>query len=119
MGKWLGQSRKRTHRESYKDRAGYYHVYYPQHPRADRQGFLYEHIKIWEEHNGMPVPDGYVIHHLNGHKGDNRPGNLVALPHKAHNNALVVKALRSKIRELEAKLSQKKLSFGADVSSES
>lgn len=34
-----------------------------------------EHRLVWETHNG-PIPDGLVIHHINGDKRDNRIENL-------------------------------------------
>lgn len=34
------------------------------------------HIRVWEEFYDKKLPDGYVIHHLNGDKLDNRIQNL-------------------------------------------
>lgn len=59
-----------------------------------------EHIIIWEETHGMLLPKGWVVHHLNGVKDDNRPENLIAMPTRKHNNVLLEKARR--IKELEA-----------------
>jgi hypothetical protein len=36
---------------------------------------IFEHRKVWEDANG-PVPEGHVIHHVNGDKSDNRIENL-------------------------------------------
>jgi len=41
------------------------------------------HRKIWEEHFGK-IPVGYVIHHKNGDKKDNRIENLQCLTIKEH-----------------------------------
>ena len=41
----------------------------------------YEHRLIWAEANG-PIPDGYVIHHINGKKKDNRLANLAMVTAK-------------------------------------
>ena len=41
----------------------------------------YEHRLIWAEANG-PIPDGYVIHHINGNKKDNRLANLAMVTAK-------------------------------------
>lgn len=36
---------------------------------------IYKHRWVWEQHNG-PIPNGYVIHHINSNKLDNRIENL-------------------------------------------
>jgi len=42
------------------------------------------HRLIWENHYGKPVPKGYVIHHLNHQKDDNRIQNLQCVEDKLH-----------------------------------
>jgi len=74
-----------------------------------KQGWVWEHILVWEKANGMPLPDGHVIHHLNGIKHDNRPQNLIALPTSQHHYALYFQSLKKRIRDLEAELSQQRL----------
>jgi len=74
----------------------------PNHHRATKSGYVYEHILIWEQVHQKRLPDKWVVHHLNGIKNDNRPENLVALPDKTHKNVLAKKSER--IRELEAKV---------------
>lgn len=45
-----------------------------------------EHRLVWEQAHGKPVPRGWVVHHLNGVKKDNRPENLVAMSRHYHHH---------------------------------
>lgn len=81
---------------------GYIKLKKPGHHGADPNGYVFEHIVIWEEAQGKSVPKGWQIHHLNGIKDDNRPKNLIALPDKKHWRVFAAKAKR--IQELEALL---------------
>jgi len=82
---------------------GYVAVIAPNHPRASaNNGYVLEHIIIWEIAHNKPLPKGWVIHHLNGIKNDNRIANLVALSNRKHRTILAVKAER--IQELEGLL---------------
>jgi hypothetical protein len=47
----------------------------PDHPRASGKR-VFEHIVVWERANNTPIPDGCVVHHINGIKNDNRIENL-------------------------------------------
>ena len=42
------------------------------------------HRLVWELEKG-PIPEGYVIHHINGNRLDNRIENLACITHKEHN----------------------------------
>ena len=85
---------------------GYIVVWNPKHPRANG-GYIWEHILLWEQANGKELPRGWVIHHLNGIRDDNRLINLVALPDKKHRHILAAKAKR--IQQLEGLLRQQGL----------
>lgn len=82
--------------------AGYILIKNPNHPRADKRGYVYEHILILEQKLGHSLPRGWVGHHLNGVKSDNRPKNLVAMPRKKH--SLLIPAMAKRIQELEAQI---------------
>lgn len=82
--------------------SGYIKIWQPQHPGADKIGYVREHLLVWEQANGKPLPKGWHIHHLNGIKSDNRPRNLVGLPSKKH--YLVLQAKAKRILELEGLL---------------
>lgn len=71
------------------------------HPRADQLGYVREHILVWEETHGKPLPKGWIIHHINGIRDDNRSENLMAVSRNKHEHHTFVKVLQARIRELE------------------
>ena len=44
----------------------------------------YVYRKAWEDANGMRVPIGHDIHHIDGNPWNNNPSNLVALTVREH-----------------------------------
>jgi len=83
-----------------KQPSGYILILAPNHPKA-HNNYVREHVIVWEQAHGKTVPEGWIIHHLNGIKDDNRPRNLVAMPKGKHSFALHLEALKQRIRELE------------------
>jgi hypothetical protein len=60
-----------------------------------RGRYVYEHQLVWWQHTGDLVPDGYVIHHVNERKRDNRFANLrleSRADHTSHHEAEKPKA---------------------------
>ncbi|MBA7688318.1 hypothetical protein ES703_96797 [subsurface metagenome] len=83
---------------------GYILKHTPEHPRANTSGYVYEHILVWEQTYGKPLPKGWVTHHLNGIRDDNLPQNLTAMSNRTHRNLEKVHQVR--IRQLETELKE-------------
>ena len=62
---------------------GYVVVLNKCHHRASN-GYVMEHILVFEQHTGIKVPLGCDVHHINGNKQDNRIENLCLMTHRAH-----------------------------------
>jgi len=79
---------------------GYVYRYAPDHPRASN-GYVFEHILVAESILGRYLKPGETVHHKNGRKDDNRPGNIHVFDspgaHSRHHAAL----RRQAGRELE------------------
>ena len=67
----------------------------PEAPKGHR--YKAEHRIVWEEANG-PIPKGFIVHHKNEIKHDNRLENLECISRKEHNHLHGVQ----RIHELEA-----------------
>jgi hypothetical protein len=48
----------------------------PDHPRARKSAYVFEHILVAEALLGRYLEQGETVHHRNGVRDDNRPDNL-------------------------------------------
>lgn len=62
---------------------GYVMVYAPDHPAA-HNGAVLEHRLVVEREIGRLLRPDEVVHHVNGDKRDNRPGNLRVMSQSEH-----------------------------------
>lgn len=63
---------------------GYYGIWSPNHSRADKQGYVYEHTLVAEEKYGRLPEKTEVVHHINLDKLDNSMDNLWLCGNKEH-----------------------------------
>lgn len=77
---------------------GYYALFMPDHPNANRCGYVLEHRYIMSEHIGRPLKPEEVVHHRNENRMDNNLDNLeligshglhTALHHTATNDEVL------------------------------
>lgn len=110
-----GRKRSKSGAESPRWKGGikecrqYRYVYKPEHPRADKHGYIAEHILIWEETHQKALPKSYIVHHINGIKKDNRPENLIALRQDKHEKIIPEMAKRIRALEIENRQFRKAL----------
>lgn len=101
-----------------KNVGGYRYIFIPEHPLADKKGGIYEHRMVWYDAYGE-IPEGFIIHHKNGVKHDNRLNNFELIPafthKKKHREWLMekrellktVRQLKAHIKKLENEYSEK------------
>ena len=84
-------------RRVYRD--GYAWVHAPEHPNANKAGWISEHRLVMSRMLGRPLLPGEMVHHRNGRKDDNREENL-ELWLRGHPNSQRVDDLVAWAREI-------------------
>ncbi len=67
---------------------GYPQVAVPEHPRADRDGYVPEHVLICEKAAGRYLELPIEVHHFNEIRADNANRNLVVCENRAYHSLL-------------------------------
>lgn len=65
-------------------RDGYIAVYFPDHPRSTKEGYIMEHDLVMESVIGRWLNPNEVVHHINKIKADNRIENLLLMTKSEH-----------------------------------
>lgn len=60
----------------YNHPSGYVLIFEPEHPSAQKNGMVLEHVKVMSDALGRPLWPDENVHHKNGKRNDNRLDNL-------------------------------------------
>lgn len=69
--------------KGYSDK-GYWYTYVPNHPKANKRGYVAEHILVATQYAGRDLKPGELVHHINLKKRQNTPENLIIVDHARH-----------------------------------
>ena len=64
--------------------APYLRAYVPDHPKANKHGYVQHHRVVAENKLGRLLRPDEVVHHINHNQKDNRPSNLEVYKSSAH-----------------------------------
>jgi hypothetical protein len=71
-----------------------------EHPLADPNGYTYEHLLVWVSAGNPRPPKGWLIHHTNEVKTDNRLSNFELKRNDAHGIDHRAKVSDEQVREM-------------------
>ena len=77
--------------------AGYIMILNPSHPKADKFGYVFEHILVCEKVLGKHLPINAEPHHIDGNKNNNAPNNLIICQDRSYHMLLHVRTLALKL----------------------
>lgn len=63
---------------------GYIAIYFPDHPKSAKDGYILEHVLVMEAMIGRHLKDNECVHHINRRKDDNRSKNLKLMTKSDH-----------------------------------
>ena len=64
---------------------GYWYIWKPNYIRSHKNGYVREHIYMFQEHYKCSLLKWGVVHHINKKRDDNRIENLQGMTKKQHN----------------------------------
>lgn len=70
------------HKKKRKD--GYNAIYFPDHPKSNKEGYIMEHDLVMECYIGRWLKEDEVVHHINKKRNDNRIENLKLMTKSEH-----------------------------------
>ena len=70
------------------DKRGYVLVMSKGHPRANRDGYVREHVLVAERALGRLIPPECPVHHVDGNPANNLPANLVICQSQGYHKLL-------------------------------
>lgn len=82
---------------------GYISIYFPDHPKSTKDGYIMEHILVMECIIGRHLYDDEVVHHINGVRDDNRKENLKLMTFKEHASYHMKKRYEKRRNDLSTK----------------
>lgn len=84
----IGHKKKRTD--------GYIYIYFPDHPKSTKDGYVMEHDLIMECLIGRHLRDYEVVHHKNKIRDDNRKENLQLMTKSEHARLHIIERYNKK-----------------------
>lgn len=70
------------HKKVRKD--GYISIYFPDHPKSNKEGYIMEHDLVMECYIGRWLKDDEIVHHKNKKRNDNKIENLKLMTKSDH-----------------------------------
>ncbi len=73
-----------NYKGGHKSKAGYFYIWKPNHPSAEKRGYVNRSILVAEEKIGRFLKRNERVHHINEIKDDDRPENLEIMTEREH-----------------------------------
>lgn len=64
----------------------YIYIHKPDHPYANSDGYVSEHVLVWVDYWKTDIPKDCMIHHIDENRQNNKIENLMLVDHRIHTN---------------------------------